>query len=212
MTDEEYLFRQTEIERKRNARGDFNKKRQGGRRVRLPSDHMSKKEWQKMNGEVKTYNMNAPVGWKEFFTWPADIQRDYITRLEFVYHAKTHDIADMLGISECRLQEYRRELGIQNKRGGKRPKLDEENWKKFLGEELPFEAIPPEPPEDPTCRVPGSMDFAPGNDPNASNASPNASNASSNEPDELDEGVLRLAMLLQALKGTGAKLTIEVTL
>lgn len=203
MTDEEFLFRQTERERKRNGRGDFNKKRQGGRYVRLPSDHMKRKDWEKMNGECKSYNMNAPVDWKEFFTWPADIQRGYITRLEYIYHAKTHDIADMLGISECRLQEYRRELGIQNKRGGTRPKLDVENWNKFLGNEMPFATIPPEPVSPEKCEEPAEKSIEKCED---------SSEKLDETPDELDEGVLRLAMLLQALKGTGAKLTVEVVL
>ena len=36
MKDAEYLFRQTEKERKRIGRGDFNKKRQGGKQIRFP--------------------------------------------------------------------------------------------------------------------------------------------------------------------------------
>ena len=44
MTDAEYLFRQTSKERKRNGIGDFHKKRGGGKVVRFPSDHLSRKE------------------------------------------------------------------------------------------------------------------------------------------------------------------------
>ena len=43
MTDEEFIFRQISAERKRIGRGDFNKKRKGGRFVRLPSDNLTKK-------------------------------------------------------------------------------------------------------------------------------------------------------------------------
>lgn len=59
MTDEEYLFRQTEIERKRIGYGDRNKKRQGGRYVRLPSDNLSRKERNAMNHEHRAHAQRA---------------------------------------------------------------------------------------------------------------------------------------------------------
>ena len=43
MKDAEYLFKQTEIERKKLGYGDRHKKRGGGRYVRLPSDNMTKR-------------------------------------------------------------------------------------------------------------------------------------------------------------------------
>ena len=51
MNDAEYLFKQTSSERKRIGRGDYNKKRQGGKAIRFPSDHLTKKEIEAMSGE-----------------------------------------------------------------------------------------------------------------------------------------------------------------
>ena len=118
MTDEEYIFRQTSAERKRIGRGDFNKKRKGGRFVRLPSDNLSKKEREKMNGEVTNYNMNKPVSWAEFKKWPQDLACEYIRRLEEAYDVRTEDLARMMGIGTWTLQQHRHKLGCSAAAGG----------------------------------------------------------------------------------------------
>lgn len=199
MTDEAYVFRQTELERKRIGRGDFNKKRQGGRHVRLPSDNLTNKEWKKMNGEIKTYNMNAPVSWKEFRAWPTDIQREYLMTQMKRYNVGTPEFAYMFGVSETHLQRVRKELGIPAPRGGRRGRVDEAGWVRFRRgiDESSADLLPPE-------------ETAPAEKCEDQTEAP--SEKVDETPDELDEGVLRLAALLTALKGTGAKLTIEVTL
>ena len=195
MTDEEYLFRQTERERKRIGRGDFNKKRQGGRHARLPSDNMTKKEWEKMNGEIKSYDMAKPAQWKEFLAWPTDLQKEYILGLERTFHATSEDIAIMMGCAPSTLRNYRTKIGCAAKRGGgKREPLDTDAWECFW---IPAPAAVEKCEESPEKSIEKCEDLSEKLDENS---------------DELDEGVLRLAMLLQALKGTGAKLTIEVTL
>lgn len=150
MTDEEFVFRQTSAERKRNGRGDFNKKRKGGRFVRLPSDHLSKKEKEKMNGEVTSYNMNVPVSWAEFKKWPQDLAREYIRRLEEAYHVRTEDIARMMGIGTWTLQQHRHKLGCPAAAGGKRKPVDRAGWAKFIGAN---EFDPTELPPCVFCRI-----------------------------------------------------------
>ena len=61
MKDEEYLFHQTCREQKNIARSARNKRTHNGKggRVKFPSDYMTKKELQKMNGEVKSYRLNG---------------------------------------------------------------------------------------------------------------------------------------------------------
>ena len=59
MTDEEYIFRQTERERKRDGRGAFNRVcGSKSKKCSLPSDHMTRKEIIAMSGEVQTYTLN----------------------------------------------------------------------------------------------------------------------------------------------------------
>jgi hypothetical protein len=187
MTDEAYVFRQTELERKRTGRGDFNKKRQGGRRVRLPSDNMTQKEWKKMNGTVKTYNMNAPVSWREFSSWPNDIQCEYIVTLMEKYNVGTPELAKMFGISSCSVRARRKELGIAGHLGGRRGEVSPK-WELFLAEAHPVYASSEKVDEE--TEIPSEKV----------------------EPPADEDEVIRLAALLSALKGTGAKLTIEVTL
>lgn len=197
MTDEEFIFRQISAERKRNGRGDFNKKRKGGRFVRLPSDHLSKKEKEKMNGEVTSYNMNVPVSWEAFKKWLQDLACEYIRRLEEAYHVRTDDIARMMGIGTWTLQQHRHKLGCSAAAGGKRKPVDRAGWAAFIGakefapEEILVESSPV---VEEKVELPEKKEEKP-------------------ETIKVDSSsIMNIAILLDALKGSGAKLTIEVTL
>lgn len=200
MNDAEYIFKQTSAERKRNGYGDFHKKRQGGRQVRLPSDHLTKKELAALSSDVTKINLNAPVDWCEFKNWPDDLKVEYLQKLENKYHATTEDIAEMMGIGYKPLAAMKRDLGIASKRGGKRPKLDLLAWGEFCHVDVntvktavekcpklpvvPAEKSPEDPaPTDEEKKAVLGMD-----------------------------SVMNIAILLDALKGSGAKLTIEVVL
>ena len=195
MNDAEYIFNQTSAERKRNGYGDFHKKRQGGRQVRLPSDHLSKKELAKLSSDVTKFNLNAPVCWAEFKNWPDDLKIEYLQKLETKYHATTEDIAIMMGIGYKPLAKLKRNLGIAAKRGGKRPPLDIIAWRAFRNPNVLVEKCP-ELTEEPAEKSPETP---------------------TQEDDEKKvklgmDSVMNIAILLDKLRGTGAKLTIEVTL
>lgn len=195
MNDAEYIFNQTSRERKRNGYGDYHKKRQGGRQVCLPSDHMTKKELAALNSDVTKINLNAPVIWAEFKNWPDDLKIEYLQKLENKYHATTEDIAVMMGVGYKPLAQMKRDLGIAGKRGGRRHPLDGIGWSAFCNPNVLVEKCP-EPTEEPAEKSPETP--AP-------------------EDDEKKvklgmDSVMNIAILLDALKGSGAKLTIEVTL
>ena len=206
MTDAEYIFKTTSAERKRNGRGDFNKKRKGGRFVRLPSDNLSKKEKEKMNGEVLEYNMNAPVAWGAFKKWPQDLACEYIRRLEEAYHVRTDDIAGMMGIGLWTLQQYRKKLGCSARAGGKRKPVDRAGWAAFIGanefdpevlvESSPVDTEKEELPEQKEQKTYTIRDAC--------------VEHMKEEVKQID--IQNIAAMLRALVGTGAKLTIEVTL
>lgn len=188
MTDEEYLFNLTSAERKRIGRGDFNKKRQGGKTVRFPSDNLSRKEREAMNGEVKTYDMARPVKWGVFKTWPEDLQRIYLLGLRDKYNAYTGAVSEMFSINGQTLDKLQKKLGIGLSPGGRRPDLLKKEWNAFLTGDTAEDIVEsklPESPEGIVGEIPGTR---------------------------IDTDVLRLAELLSALKGTGAHLTIEVIL
>jgi hypothetical protein len=83
-----------------------------GGRVRLPSDNLSKKELQKMNGEVKRYRLNDPMAWKEFKSMPDDLKITYIKLLRKKFNVPGSHIAKMMGISTCRYSQEVNRLGI----------------------------------------------------------------------------------------------------
>lgn len=195
MNDAEFIFNQTSRERKRNGYGDYHKKRQGGRQVRLPSDHLSKKEREAMNSDVTKINLNAPVSWAEFKTWPKDLAAEYIQKLEKNYNAKSEDIAGMLGVSRGCYCNYKSSLGIKGKMGHGKP-IDRDGWAKFLGanELTPEVLVESSPVVEERVELPEQKE-------------------EKQEPIKVDSSsIMNIAILLDALKGTGAKLTIEVTL
>ena len=87
MSDEEFIYRQDIKEKKAAGRGVFHKK--GGsksKKCTLPHERLTKKELEKMNGEVMTYNPNAWYSWKEFMKLPDEYQTKYINSLMTRYN------------------------------------------------------------------------------------------------------------------------------
>lgn len=107
MTDETYVFKETERERKRTARGAFSKK--GGSRSKkctLPSDRLTEKQRKELNGEVYSYDVNKPMDWSTFVYMPQDIQLEYLKKLCSVHGGRLKDAADMFGIASGSLSNY----------------------------------------------------------------------------------------------------------
>lgn len=201
MTDEEYLFRQTEIEHKKLGYGDKHKKRGGGRYVRLPSDHMTKKEREAMNGEVTTYTMNRPITKAELYRWPTEIQLEYLQGLVDKFHPEQAYLSEMLGTSKPVVCNMLKTLGIKTDRRGPNTgtPMDKDGWKRFIGGEEPQEKPEIQPVEVKT-------------EPEIPVAPPPILVATKEERPAVKCDLHNIALLLQSLAGTGAKLTIEVTL
>lgn len=97
MTDEQYVFIQDIKEKKSTARSAFHKK--GGsksKKCTLPSDYLTRKEREAMNGEVKSWNMNEFYTWDEFKQMPKDIAAAYISTLNQKYRVSMMNIAEKL--------------------------------------------------------------------------------------------------------------------
>lgn len=129
MTDEKYIFLSEIGDKKRTARGSFNKVRGPGRKVMFPSDYMSEKERNAMNSAVTTYDLAKPMKWAEFCAMPDDLRRDYILRCQKVYRAGDAALGEMMGVSKTLLLKQRKMLGIESVGRGCKP-LSE--WKSFL--------------------------------------------------------------------------------
>lgn len=213
MNDAEYLFRQTEIERKRAGYGDRHKKRQGGRHVRLPSDHRTKKELAAMNGEVKTYKEKPFYTREEFVELPEDLRIKWVNSIINRYGVGRTSVARIIFGQKDFLDSH---VDLQYVNKGPRGHGAVKGNNKLTADFLAFKN---------------------GQNSAAAQREPEAAELQAQEPETPADGqqggntltirdecvklaqehaekidVTRIAELLRALSGTGAKLTIEVVL
>lgn len=94
MSDEEFIYRQDIKEKKMTGRGAFHKK--GGsksKKCNFPSDYMTRKEKQALNGEVFSYDPRKWYSWEEFKAMPIEYQIKYINSLLTRYNCSFAAIA-----------------------------------------------------------------------------------------------------------------------
>jgi len=147
LDDAEYIFKQTNSERKRTGRGAIAKKNGSkSKKCSLPSDYLTPSEIKKLNGECVTYDLSKPMGWAEFKSMSHDLRAEYIQKL-IKMGAGRSDIADMFRItpdqySQFMVKKHRGEKFMSN--SPKRRNNDEfVAW--FLGEKYtPEEQKPAE--------------------------------------------------------------------
>lgn len=114
LPDEQYVMISDSIEKKKIARSSYNRKTHCGRggRVKFPSDYLSKKELKAMNGDVKSYNLNRPMTWKEFRRMPQDIQVMYIKKLRNEFGVPDSVLAKAMGVCRSTFSEAMRDLNL----------------------------------------------------------------------------------------------------
>ena len=114
MKDETYAFISDVKDKGITARSARHKRTHCGKggRVRLPSDNLSKKELQKMNGEVKRYRLNDPMDWKEFKSMPDDLKTTYIKLLREKFGVPDTQLGKAMGINCCSFSNEMSRLGL----------------------------------------------------------------------------------------------------
>lgn len=149
MTDEEYIFRTDCADKKRTARGSFNRLPHAGRggKVKMPSDYLTKKEREAMNGELITYQINKPMSWAQFKKMPDDIKREYINSIIHKYDPQQAAVAAMFGVTPRTLYVLCEELGIRFKRGGRQRENRNDAFWAWVNGPVKVEATPKEPEE-----------------------------------------------------------------
>lgn len=130
MNDEKYVFINDVREKKNIARSSRNKRTHCGKggAVKFPSDFLSKKERNAMNGEVKYYRLNDPMKWDEFKKMPPDIKIAYVQQIRERFGVSDVKIAAMLGVEQTSFSGVVRRLGIGLGRGRGRSKGDIEGF------------------------------------------------------------------------------------
>jgi len=97
MSDEEFIYRQDIKEKKAAGRGAFHKK--GGsksKKCKFPSDYMTKKEKQALNGEVMSYNPNKWYSWDEFTKLPNEYQTKYVNSIMTRFNCSFSAVAEVV--------------------------------------------------------------------------------------------------------------------
>lgn len=114
LPDEQWAFIEDSIEKKNIARSAHNTRTHCGKsgRVKFPSDYLSKKELKAMNGECKSYRLNAPMTWPEFRDMPDDLKVTYVKSLREKYKVSDGVLADCLGVTRHTFGNYIRCLGL----------------------------------------------------------------------------------------------------
>ena len=198
MTDAEYIFYQTSKDRKRNGRGDYNKKRQGGKTIRFPSDSLSRKEKNALNGEVTTYSFIKPLTWEEFRKMPTDIQQKYFDTIKEKFDGIPFVLlSESLGMKNGTVTSYMSTKGLKFG-DGKRTRAS-----KFLET------------EEGKAWVKWHEDYRPSKKEEAVvEVSDNDVNVPSEDVEQKEKALTdadKIAQLIASLAGTGAKITIEIT-
>lgn len=134
MDDAEFVFHETNRERKVIGYGDKHKVRRGGKTVRLGHDYMTPAQLRKMNGEMKVYEMNKPCKYNVFKFWPDDLKKEYLSGLFEKYDVSHKDIAEMLEVSPATVYRITKTLGIASAHTGYHVRSfeNEKAWREFL--------------------------------------------------------------------------------
>ena len=114
LPDEQYVMISDSIEKKKIARSSHNRKTHCGKsgRVKFPSDYLSKKELKAMNGDVKSYNLNRPMTWKEFRSMPQDLQIMYIKKLRNEFGVPDSVLGKAMGVCKSSFSKAMRDLNL----------------------------------------------------------------------------------------------------
>ena len=114
MPDEQYVMISDSIEKKKIAHSSHNRKTHCGKggRVKFPSDYLSKKELKAMNGDVKSYNLNRPMTWKEFRSMPHDLQIMYIKKLRNEFGVPDIVLSKAMGVCKSSFSKAMRDLNL----------------------------------------------------------------------------------------------------
>lgn len=152
MTDEKWLFINDTRQKKDVARSARNKRIHTGKggAVKFPSDFMTIKELNAMNGEVQSYRLNKPMTWAEFKKMPDDIKIVYIKALRQKYGVSDSKIAKMLCVAQPTLSYEIRRLGIGVGRNSERKMIFvKEGWLRWCNGISPVAEVVEEAEADP---------------------------------------------------------------
>lgn len=104
------------------------------KRCKLPSDNISRKQWNERCGEVVSYQIGKPMTWREFGKLPKDLKEEYLNNLISEYSANARNMADMFGVSVATVFRVVKNEGLNVKfQKGRHPTgFEAEQFQRFL--------------------------------------------------------------------------------
>ena len=94
---------------------------------------MTRRQWEKRNGEVVTYKLNKPMTWAEFRSMDKDIQLEYICSLIDKYDISVSAFAQMFDVTVQNVRSYLRGRDLSALFSQGRMKAEQkEVWQDFL--------------------------------------------------------------------------------
>lgn len=163
MNDIEFMLKE-DIKKKKQAGSGYRYKKNGSKskKCRLPSDNLSKKEIEKMNGECKVYNLSEKMSYSNFCAMPVDLQIKYLEMLRDKFGANQTEISKMMGVADTTLASHRAKF-LDSKpvfRRYKHSRLNVEAWNRFVNGKEDKDIVVAEPDKKlvDTCSVDDSAD------------------------------------------------------
>lgn len=132
MTDFDYDV----MQKKRIASGAYHRKGTTNRKgCRLPHENLTKKELEKLNGEVTTVSMLSPISWATFKAIAPDLQEEYLDTQIKRFGVGLRTISrDLFKQGDQTLAGFVRQnqLSVIPAPNGQTPKAAKESWNRWL--------------------------------------------------------------------------------
>lgn len=126
-------------EKKRIARGELARKKGGGKTCRLPSDNLTKKQWEEKCSEVYSVNLKKMMSWEDYGHLDNMFKRKYLTYL-IILGGNSATIADMFNLLDSNIsaQEIQNEFGRLDIQPTlwEDPEEGNENFQKWICDQL----------------------------------------------------------------------------
>lgn len=113
MREEEAVFYRDVREKTITGRSARHMRTHCGRRgpVRLPSDGLTKRQRERLNGQCRVYRLGQRMDWDAFLQMPRELRITYLKRLR--QNRSPGEIREMMGVSETELARELEDLGLE---------------------------------------------------------------------------------------------------
>lgn len=120
------------MEKKRIASGSRHMKRGSkSKKCSLPSDMLTPAQIKKKNGKVIKMDMTKPTSFKDFKTWPEDLQKEYLMRYVNEFGCTINDLAALLNVYHATLRKHMSDIGFDKKVFAPGKRMSKENRLRF---------------------------------------------------------------------------------